>query len=286
MAVTDFIAIDVETANADFASICAIGLAHFRGGQLFQTLKILIDPEDDFDPINIAIHGIRPEDVAGKPTISRALPAIEASLANVVAVHHSPFDKTAFARSATKYGTSALSCVWLDTMRVARRAWPNFAANGGYGLSSLAARLDIDFSHHDPADDARAAGLIMLQAIETTGLGLEDWLQRVELPISGIPSGKHAKDGNPAGALFPNVVVFTGQLEIPRVEAAAAAAKCGCTVADTVSRRTTILVVGDQDLRKTKGQSKSSKHRKVEEMIAQGAPIRIVGESDFMSMIS
>jgi hypothetical protein len=29
--------------------------------QLFKKLTILVDPEDDFDPMNIAIHGITPE---------------------------------------------------------------------------------------------------------------------------------------------------------------------------------------------------------------------------------
>jgi DNA polymerase III epsilon subunit-like protein len=56
---------DVETANADFGSICAIGLVHFRSAEVFKSLMILVDPEDDFDPVNIGIHGIRPGDVVG-----------------------------------------------------------------------------------------------------------------------------------------------------------------------------------------------------------------------------
>jgi DNA polymerase III subunit epsilon len=76
MAVSDFIALDVETANADSASICSIGLVHFRQNAVFKSLTILVDPQDYFDPINISIHGIRPEDVAGKPTIERVLPVI------------------------------------------------------------------------------------------------------------------------------------------------------------------------------------------------------------------
>jgi len=59
----------------------------------------------------------------------------------------------------------------------------------------------------------------------------------------------------------------------------------GCNVADSVNKRTTILVVGDQDLRRTNGNEKSLKHRKAEDMIAAGALIRIVGESDFMLMV-
>lgn len=30
----DFVALDVETANADLASICAIGLVHFKAGEV------------------------------------------------------------------------------------------------------------------------------------------------------------------------------------------------------------------------------------------------------------
>jgi len=55
---------------------------------------------------------------------------------------------------------------------------------------------------------------------------------------------------------------------------------------DGVTKKTTILVVGDQDLRLTRGQAKSSKHRKAEALIASGGAIRIVGESDFMLMVN
>jgi DNA polymerase III subunit epsilon len=283
--ITDFIALDVETANADFASICSIGLVHFRSGVAFKSVTILVDPEDVFDPINISIHGIRPEHVIGKPTMAQVFPVISNSLSNVVVIHHSPFDKTALARAATKYGTSALPCSWLDTLRVARRAWPELDDGYGYGLARLASEFNIPFQHHNAAEDARAAGLVMLRAISDTGYGLEDWLARVELTISGQIPGRFAQAGEPSGPLAGETIVFTGKLEISRGVAAEAAAKAGCNVANSVNKRTTILVVGDQDLRRTKGQDKSSKHRKVEDLITQGTAIRIIGESDFMLMV-
>ena len=39
--------------------------------------------------------------------------------------------------------------------------------------------------------------------------------------------------------------------------AAQAAVEMGCNVADGVNKRTTILVIGDQDLRRTKGNEKA-----------------------------
>lgn len=256
--ITDFIALDVETANADFASICSIGLVHFKADQIFKSLTILVDPEDHFDSINIGIHGIRPEDVVGKPTMAQVIPIVRSFLTDVVVVHHNPFDKTAISRAATKYDTANLNCVWLDNLRVARRIWPECADSGGYGLKRLAADFQIEFLHHGAAEDARAAGLVMLRAMTDSGLGLEEWLAKVEQPIVQY-SGRYAEFGNPAGHLFGETVAFTGTLSVSRGVAAKIAAEAGCTVADGVSKQTTILVVGDQDLRRTKGEEKSSR---------------------------
>jgi DNA polymerase-3 subunit epsilon len=283
--VKDFIALDVETANADFASICAIGLVHFKDGDVFKRLTILVDPQDDFDPLNVGIHGISAADVAGKPTMAEVFPIISAALQDVIVVHHSHFDKTALARASAKYGSGGLPCIWLDTLRVARRAWPHFDDGGGYGLARLAGEFAINFTHHDAADDAMAAGMLMLHAINDTGFQLENWLDRVELTLSGEVPGRYARDGDPSGPLAGETVCFTGRLVVPRNAAAKAASAVGCNVSDGVNKKTTILVVGDQDLKRTKGQEKSTKHRKAEDLIAKGSSIRIVGESDFMEMV-
>ena len=81
------------------------------------------------------------------------------------------------------------------------------------------------------------------------------------------------------------MLVFTGALEIPRTEAADLAAAAGCEVASGVSKKTTLLVVGDTDVARTAGHEKSGKHRKAEKLIATGAPIRIIRESDFMQLV-
>lgn len=71
---------------------------------------------------------------------------------------------------------------------------------------------------------------------------------------------------------------------MPRREAADMAHGAGAVVEPNVTKHTTMLVVGDQDIDKLAGHDKSSKHRKVEQLIAKGQPIRIVGEADFLSL--
>lgn len=53
-----FVAIDVETANADMASICQIGLARYEQGAITYEWKTSVDTESYFDGINIAVHGL------------------------------------------------------------------------------------------------------------------------------------------------------------------------------------------------------------------------------------
>jgi DNA polymerase-3 subunit epsilon len=279
----NFIALDVETANADFASICSIGLVHFRAGEVFKSLTILVNPEDHFDAVNISIHGIEPEHVANSPTMEKVFPAIASQLKDVAVIHHSSFDRVALSRAATKYGLGELPCNWIDTTRVARRAWPKYSKSG-YGLANIAKDFGITFQHHDAAEDARVAGLIMVRAMAESGLGIDEWRARCERPINSYENDRVTQSGNPLGPLAGEVIAFTGRLQIPRAEAARLAAQIGCDVADSVTKATTILVVGDQDVRALNGEEKSAKHRKAEAMIRKGAMLKIIGETDFRLM--
>lgn len=283
----DFVAIDVETANEDVASICQIGIARFEGGQLVETWSSLIDPEQEFSWMNMAVHGIEPEMVEGQPKLPEVAERVSSMLGGRISVHHTHFDRVAVNRAFSKYGLPEVQTTWLDSARVSRRTWQEVARKG-YGLSNVCEMIGYQFNHHDALEDAKAAGQVMLAALRESQIGLDDWLQRVSRPInpaSSSYSGHISRDGNPDGALCGEVVVFTGSLEIPRHQTADLAASLGCQVAASVTKKTTLLVVGDQDVTKLAGNSKSSKHRKAEELIEQGQPIRILRETDFRFMV-
>ena len=48
----DFLVIDVETANADYSSICQIGIADYQDGELINSWESLINPNDYFNSWN------------------------------------------------------------------------------------------------------------------------------------------------------------------------------------------------------------------------------------------
>lgn len=280
----DFVAIDVETANADLCSICQVGIALFRSSRLTDVWSSFVNPEDEFDPVNVSIHGIDQDQVKDAPTWGEVFPFVNARLENMVVVCHTAFDRVAVTRACAAANMPLCDCTWLDSARVVRRTWNEFARSG-YGLSNVAAYLGIQYREHDALEDARCAGEVMLRAVLHTGLEIDQWLTRVEQPITpGLPH-EPARNGNPDGVLFGESIVFTGTLSIPRRDAAAMAAASGCGVEDHVTRQTTILVVGDQDLKRLNGHDKSLKHRRAEQLIAEGQPIRVLGESDFKRIV-
>ena len=283
----EFVAIDVETANADMASICQIGLAKFKNGELVKEWSSLIDPEDYFNPINISIHGITEKDVVGAPNFLNIATELSNFLSNSICVSHTHFDRVSLNRALGKYSLDPFHTTWLDSAKVARRTWEECTWNG-YGLANVCGIIGYEFKHHDALEDAKASGQIIIAAIEKTGLDIEAWIKRVNQPInlsSSSTGSAVSRKGNPQGDLYGEVLVFTGALEISRREAADLAASIGCSVASGVSKRTTLLVVGDQDITKLAGKTKSSKHLKAEQLIAQGQSIRIIKESDFKEIV-
>jgi DNA polymerase III subunit epsilon len=278
--------LDVETANADFASICQVGLAGFKDGELVDTWASLVDPEDYFSFVNMAIHHIQPDEVVGAPTWKEIYPIVADRLRGNIAVCHTPFDCAALRKASAKCGLTEFECTWLDSAKVVRRAWPQFARSG-YGLSSVAKHFEIAYQAHDALEDARCAGVILVRAVEQTGITITEWVNETKRPIQHITPPRQTQGEVPFSSEFSgDRIVFTGALNFPRSSAAALARSVGFQVDDGVTRHTTVLVVGDQDISRLAGKSKSAKHVKAEALAAAGTPIRIVGESDFISMIS
>ena len=282
-----FVAIDVETANPDMSSICQIGLAKFVDGQLAEEWSTFVDPEEYFDEVNISIHGISPRMVKGQPKLPQIADRLRSSLEATVSVCHTHFDRIALGRAYGKYNLSPITTTWLDSARVVRRTWKDLAWKG-YGLANVCSRIGYAFEHHDALEDAKAAGFVLIAALRESQQDLDHWHHRVNQPIDPASSSAGSavqRDGNPEGDLYGEVIVFTGALELPRNEAADLAASVGCQVATSVSKKVTILVVGDQDITKLAGHEKSSKHRKTEQLVADGHRIRIIRESDFRTLV-
>ena len=169
--------IDVETANADPPSICQIGIVHVHDRAIEGQLSVLVNPEAQFNDFNVRLHGIDQEAVRD----SKTLPGLEARLRllleGTVLVSHTGFDKRAMDGAMERYGLRPLRAAWLDSAMIDRRAWPQ-RYRRRWNLAAIAGDLGITFRHHDAAEDARAAGEIVLRACLHMGLNIDGWLNR------------------------------------------------------------------------------------------------------------
>ncbi|WP_312488417.1 3'-5' exonuclease [Sphingomonas sp.] len=168
----DFVVIDVETACSRTSSICQIGIVGYAAGVEVLAYETLVDPCDDFSSFNVGIHGITAEHVLGKPTFAALHPKLAAHLGGRVTVAHSGFDKGALGRACERDALPPIAARWLDSVTIARRAWPELP---NHKLNTLAAFLELEHRHHDALSDARAAGQVVLRAMAQTGLSLTDW---------------------------------------------------------------------------------------------------------------
>lgn len=245
---------------------------------------MLIDPQSYFDPFNVGIHGIDEQIVAGKQPFAQAFPEIVEFCNGSAIVHHGHFDRTAFSRCYDRFSLTPLAVDWMDCTKVVRRTWSEFSYSG-YGLANLTHHFGIRLDHHDALSDATATGHIFNLALDASGKSIEDWRLEIKAPIAPAATASDIRrDGDPNAAFFGDKIVFTGALAVERRIAADVAQRLGFDVQSGVTKQTTYLCVGIQDLSSLAGYAKSSKHRKAEKLAAAGQEINILSEDDFWAL--
>lgn len=87
--------------------------------------------------------------------------------------------------------------------------------------------------------------------------------------------------------LSDQYVVFTGKLKFNRKRAIVFVEKKGCRVQSSVTRKTTLLVLGSQNKKRLRqGQSRSLKHDAVKKRIKEGQVITILQQEEFYTLLN
>lgn len=268
----DFVVIDVETACSCVSSICQVGIVGFRAGCEVFAWETLLDPRDQFHAMNTRIHGIAAHHVVGQPTFADVHAVIDRHLTGTITVAHSLFDKAALAAACRMHALAEIETIWLDSVRVAKRAWPDLP---NHKLGGLARYLNVRHRHHDALSDARAAGWVILRAIEHTGLSLADWMAPTR------PSGP-APRAAPIGPLAGERVVIVGEPRDGQLAHAVAAA--GGIIRTSVGSTTTLVVIAG-DTRFEKWLRSDPQVRRAQLAKAGGQGIAIVTEESLRQML-
>jgi DNA polymerase-3 subunit epsilon len=144
-------------------------------------------------------------------------------------------------------------------------------------LNVVSKHLGIPLRHHDALSDARAAGMIVVQAMQQTGIPLAGWLSSPSRPVAA-PAPRPAADGPLRGQR----VAILGEPRCgPLADRIAAA---GGRVVSAVGSTTTILAVAAE--RPFGYVRYDAQFRKAEEMIRAGASIRILSSREFAELLA
>jgi DNA polymerase-3 subunit epsilon len=271
------VVIDVETACARASSICQIGVVGFRDGREVLTWETLVDPQDVFSGFNTRLHGIGPTHVAGHPTFPRLYGTLLEHLGGRVTVAHSMFDHGALSAACRIAGLPMIRTRWLDSVQVARHAWPHLPT---HRLNALAAHLGLEHKHHDALSDARVAGWVLVRAIEHTGLDLDAWLAG---PWRGTPRRKARPAPAANGPLIGEKVALISSPHDTTLPAEIAAA--GGKVMAGVGRTTTMLVIaGGRPF--SDGVRRMALYEKAQALIADGAAICVLSAEELRDRIA
>lgn len=169
-----FTAIDFETANGSPASPCAVGLVKVVDGKIVDSFATLIQPpagHDFFHPGNIQVHGIRPSDVDGAPTVAEAFPLMLAFIGDdILVAHNAPFDMSVLRASAEYVGLELPDLSYACSLAISRKTY-NLES---YRLNAVAYAIGHEeFNHHDALADSDACARIIIHAAGRNGAS--DW---------------------------------------------------------------------------------------------------------------
>lgn len=160
---------DVETPSRRNDRICAIGLVRIENGAVVDRKCSLVDPQCEFDAVNIEVHGIKETDVIGAPTFAELWNEIEPwFLDGAVAVHNAHFDISVLRKTLKAYGLPFPKLRYMDTMVLAPEFWPDLPDRK---LDSVCSYLGISLDHHNAGSDAAATAEIVLKMLSS---GLTD----------------------------------------------------------------------------------------------------------------
>jgi len=303
------VALDLETATSVKSSICQIGITEVINGVPQESKSWFVQPEgNEYDFMNIAVHGITPEDTKDSPSFPEVWKEVQPYLQNkIVVAHYTGFDMNALRDAFNKYGMEYPTFDYFCTFRIAK-----YIVKGcySYSLGIVCDHLGIDFGIHHRADsDSLGCALLLLKCLEMDGSSFDDLEAKYNFHrgkfAPGIFEAHHAieKPGvsynefikslnidpstiDESNYFFGKSVCFTGTCQYGvRKQLLQKVAEIGGIPTNDVTTKTDILVVGQQDYRVVGDSGMSNKQKKALKLLEKGQDIEILSEIEFLSRL-
>ncbi|MDR1556932.1 MAG: 3'-5' exonuclease [Tannerellaceae bacterium] len=158
---TDFAAIDFETANGQRSSVCSVGLVIVRNGQITESIYRLIRPTPNYYAwFCTSVHGMRYHDTIGAADFPEVWAEIAPKITGLPLVaHNSPFDEGCLRAVHRAYGMDYPEYPFHCTYRASRMRFGKSLPN--HQLHTVAQHCGYDLkNHHHALADAEACAWI------------------------------------------------------------------------------------------------------------------------------
>ncbi|MBP5302750.1 MAG: 3'-5' exoribonuclease, partial [Bacteroidales bacterium] len=163
---TDFAAIDFETANEQPSSVCSVGVVVVRGGEIVDSFYSLIRPEPEYYQwFCQQVHGIREEDTYCAPVFPRVWEKVAPMIEGLPFVaHNSAFDEGCLRAVHQVYQMDYPDYVFHDTLAASRRHFSQRLPD--HQLHTVAAACGYNLvNHHHALADAEACAHIAMKLL-------------------------------------------------------------------------------------------------------------------------
>lgn len=287
----DYYTLDFETANANPTSPCSIGIVGVQNGKIVLKEYHLINPEEEFLPFNIAIHGITPEDVRGEGTFPEVWGLIKPLFqSSIIFAHCAGFDFNVLYQTMEKYGLDKPTFRFGDTLRIANLLWDK-SAIPNHKLDTIAQYLEYEFDHHNALSDASVCVKIIERAKKILQAGdAKEVYDALSLRFGYFGpkrffdsyqlKKRYRKDrprvDNPL--LYDKLIIYSGKPEsMPKTLFLETLLNQGAYVDTIVSKKADYFVPLTN--------CKEEKRRQVDDLIEAGTPIEIISEAALLRMV-
>ncbi len=292
----NFTALDFETANASRSSVCSIGLAKVKNGEIIDTYYSLVNPGEHFDSRNIAVHGIRPEDVRNAPSFADIFTeVIDFIGSDPIVAHFAQFDINVLRGTAQKHGLTLPDNLYFCSCMLSK----TMLTLPSHKLNVVAGHFNFQFSHHNALEDAVACAVIVNHMIKPYPT-LETMLDKLGYSfgsLTGLSFHKQKKELHPkkrpvavsadqSHPFYNKALAFTGKLTgMTRQEAIELATKFGAEVHSAVNKNTDYLIVGESDAKKYRSGFVSANIQRAKSWQDKGSAVKLVSENKFFEVL-
>lgn len=284
--------VDTETTGLDPQAdrLIEIAAIRVRAGKEVARFETLVKPGRKLSKAIVDLTGITDGELTNAPEPQDALQQFMEFLKDdIIVAHNANFDVNFLYDSMQRCGMKPLENNFVDTMRLAKCIRPDLS---NYKLATLAKayRIAQPKAHRALADCETTMAVLQKldedarqQKIDFTQIQKKGYSSRSRVAGIVAEPGKE----RPESPFYGKHCVFTGELDsMTRWEAAQAVVNIGGLCTDKVTQKTSYLIAGKNEFYGADSERKTINLQKAEELIRQGADLRILTEDVFLDMLN